>query len=65
MKMNFDYEPSSMAYDVGLLYLTEDIEIAPSRQYVCPPTRTASGNADGYADEMLIVSGWGSLSEGG
>ncbi|ELT90350.1 hypothetical protein CAPTEDRAFT_226718 [Capitella teleta] len=59
------YNPTTISNDVSVLILTEAIEIVAQRQAVCPPGKTASGNADGYEGDRLIVSGWGTQSEGG
>lgn len=60
-----DYNPTTISNDVSVLILTEAIEIVAQRQAVCPPGKTTSGNADGYEGDRLIVSGWGTQSEGG
>ncbi|ELT97142.1 hypothetical protein CAPTEDRAFT_103892 [Capitella teleta] len=60
-----EYNPLTIVNDVSVLTLTAEIVFSDGRRMVCPPSRTTSGNADGYAGETLIVSGWGSQSEGG
>ncbi|ELT94885.1 hypothetical protein CAPTEDRAFT_19592 [Capitella teleta] len=60
-----DYRPLTIQNDVSLLVLADEITFSDGRRMVCPPSRVASGNADGYAGETLIVSGWGTQSEGG
>lgn len=59
------YNPSTIANDVSVLILSESIEVSDGRKSVCSPGKTSGGNADEYSGLTLIVSGWGTLSEGG
>ncbi|ELU16695.1 hypothetical protein CAPTEDRAFT_113671, partial [Capitella teleta] len=60
-----DYRPLTIQNDVSILVLAEEISFSDGRRMVCPPSRVDSGNADGYAGDTLIVSGWGIQSSGG
>jgi secreted trypsin-like serine protease len=58
------YNPSTISNDVSVLITSTTITWSDEMRGVCPPSRSGS-NADVYAGETLIVSGWGTTSEGG
>ena len=57
-----EYSSWTLANDITLLRLWENINFGNTRRAVCIPQE---GHSDGYSGRELIVSGWGTISEGG
>ena len=64
LRQHESYNPSTIANDVSVLTLGSNVYNNHTEREVCTPSRGGS-NADGYGGERLIVSGWGTMSEGG
>jgi len=56
-----DYDPNAVTNDMALLHLSQDVVFTANIVPACLPTVTTNT----YANQMAIVSGWGTTSSGG
>ena len=63
MVLHPNYNPSTTAFDVGILHLSTPVTLGPRAVPACLPDASFAG--DFLAGKTLTVSGWGRLVAGG